>query len=180
MPLLEAAKPSLIDINFGLMFWTIVSFVLVLVILRWKAFGPLQAVLDERRKAIASDLESAQAAREEAQAALEEYRTALAESRKEAVRIVEEARKAADDRRARDLAEIESEKARQLERAKEEIAAEVRSALQTIKTQIAELSVITTEKLVRAKLDEAEQKRLISDALAGVDLSAFASLEAKD
>jgi len=178
--MLLAAKPSLIDINFGLMFWTIVSFILVLVILRWKAFGPLQAVLDERRKAIASDLDTAQSAREEAQAALEEYRTALAESRKEAVRIVEEARKAADDRRARDLAEIEAEKARQLERAKEEIAAEVRSALQTIKTQIAELSVLTTEKLVRAKLDEAEQKRLIEDALAGVDLSAFASLEGKE
>jgi F-type H+-transporting ATPase subunit b len=180
MMLLSAAKPSLIDINFGLMFWTIVSFLIVLVVLKKFALGPIQATLDERRKTIASDLDNAQSAREEAQAALEEYRTALAESRKEAVRIVEEARKAADERRARDLAEIESEKARQLERAKEEIAAEVRSALQTIKMQIAELSVITTEKLVRSKLDEAEQKRLIEDALAGVDLSAFASLEPKE
>src|SRR5215472_285902 len=119
MPLLEAAKPSLIDINFGLMFWTIVTFLIVLFVLKKYAFGPIQATLDERRTAIASDLDTAQSAREEAQAALEEYRTALAESRKEAVRIVEEARKAADDRRARDLAEIEAEKARQMERAKE-------------------------------------------------------------
>ena len=178
LPLLSAN--DLIKPNPGLMFWTLLTFIIVLVILKWKAFGPLQAAIDARRQAIASDLDAAQSAREEAQAALEEYRTALAESRKEAVRIVEEARKAADERRARDLAEIEAEKARQLERAKEEIAAEVRSALQTIKMQIAELSVITTEKLVRARLDETEQKRLIEDALAGVDLSAFASLEAKE
>lgn len=178
LPLLSAN--DLIKPNPGLMFWTLLTFIIVLVILRWKAFGPLQAAIDARRQAIASDLDAAQSAREEAQAALAEYRAQLAESRKEAVRIVEEARKAADERRARDIAEIESEKARQLERAKEEIAAEVRSALQTIKTQIAELSVLTTEKLVRAKLDEAEQKRLIEDALAGVDLSSFASLEAKE
>src|SRR6266702_2598605 len=46
MFLSAAAKPSLIDINFGLMFWTLVTFVLVLVILRWKAFGPLQEMID--------------------------------------------------------------------------------------------------------------------------------------
>ena len=53
MMILAAAKPSLIDINFGLMFWTIVSFLIVLVVLKKFAFGPIQATLDERRNAIA-------------------------------------------------------------------------------------------------------------------------------
>ena len=80
MLLLEAAKPSLIDINFGLMFWTILTFLIVLVVLKKYAFGPIQATLDERRKAIADDLDAAENARKEAQTALDEYRQALASS----------------------------------------------------------------------------------------------------
>ena len=67
MPILEAAKPSLIDINFGLMFWTILTFLIVLYVLKRFAFGPIQATLDARRKAIADDIDAAETAREEAQ-----------------------------------------------------------------------------------------------------------------
>ena len=51
MLLLKAAEPSLIDINFGLMFWTLVTFVIVLIVLKKKAFGPIQDAIDARRKA---------------------------------------------------------------------------------------------------------------------------------
>src|ERR1700759_3570482 len=100
MLILDAAKPSLIDINFGLMFWTIVSFLIVLVVLKKFAFGPIQATLDERRNAIAAE----EHAREEAQSALAEYRQALADSRREATKIIEEARRAAEQQRTRDIA----------------------------------------------------------------------------
>jgi F-type H+-transporting ATPase subunit b len=88
MPLLKAAEPSLIDINFGLMFWTLVTFVIVLFVLKKYAFGPIQAAIDARRAAIESDIDAAQSAREEAQTALAEYRQALADSRKEATKIL--------------------------------------------------------------------------------------------
>jgi F-type H+-transporting ATPase subunit b len=172
--LAQAAKPSLIDVNFGLMFWTLVTFVLVLVILKKYAYGPIQATIDARRKAIAGDLEAAEEARVEAQAALAEYRHQLAESRKEAARIVEDARRAMDEKRRSDLDELEADKQRQLERARQEIAAETRQSLAAIKEHVAELTVVATEKVLRAKLDTAEQRRLIDDALAGVDLSSLA------
>jgi F-type H+-transporting ATPase subunit b len=178
MPILaEAAKPSLIDISFGLMFWTLVTFVIVLVILKKYAIGPLQDAIEKRREAITADLDAAEQARQEAQAALAEYRAALAASRKEATQIVEAARRTSEEQRRQALAEIEAEKTRQLERARAEIAAEVRQSLQTIKTQIADLTVVATEKVLRTRLDEAEQKRLIDDALADVDLSAFATAQ---
>jgi F-type H+-transporting ATPase subunit b len=177
MLILEAAKPSLIDINFGLMFWTIVSFLVVLVVLKKYAFGPIQATLDERRNAIASDIDAAQSAREEAQTALAEYRKALAESRKEATKIVDDARRVAEEQRKKDIAELESEKTRLLQRAKDEIDAETRNSLQTIKAQLAELTVATAEKVVRTRLDEEEQRRLIDEALADVDFSQFATAE---
>ena len=111
MPILAAAKPSLIDINFGLMFWTIVSFLIVLFVLKRFAFGPIQATLDERRNAIATDIDAAEHAREEAQSALAEYRQALADSRREATKIIEEARQGGRGAaRKRDIAELEAEK----------------------------------------------------------------------
>ena len=177
MLLLKAAEPSLIDINFGLMFWTLVTFVIVLIVLKKKAFGPIQAAIDARRKAIESDVDAAQAAREEAQTALAEYRQALAESRKEATKIVDDARRVAEEQRKKDIAELEAEKTRLLQRAKEEINAETRNSLQTIKAQLAELTVATAEKVVRTRLDEDEQRRLIDEALADVDFSQFAAPE---
>jgi F-type H+-transporting ATPase subunit b len=178
MLLLKAAEPSLIDINFGLMFWTLVTFVIVLVVLKKKAFGPIQDAIDARRKAIESDIGAAQSAREEAQQALAEYRQALAESRKEATKILEDARRVSEEQRKKDIAELEAEKARLLQRAKDEIDAETRHSLQTIKAQLADLTVATAEKVVRKRLDQDEQRRLIDEALADVDFSQFTASEA--
>ena len=165
---------TLITPTTGLMIWTLVTFVIVLYVLKRFAFGPLQAVIDARRAAITSDLDAAEKARAEAQEALAEYRAQLAESRKEAARIVEDARKAMDDKRRSDLAELEADKQRQLERARQEIAAETRQSLAQIKEQVAELTLTATEKVLRSKLDADEQRRLIEDALADIDLDALA------
>jgi F-type H+-transporting ATPase subunit b len=175
LPILSAS--DLIKPDPGLMWWTLITFVVVMLILRRYAFGPIQAALDARRNAIESDIDAAEKAREEAQAALAEYRAALAESRKEAAKLMDDARRQIETRRAADLAELEADKARHLERARAEIAAETRQALAQIKAQVAELTMAATEKVVRARLDEAEQRRLIDDALAGLDFDALAPRE---
>jgi len=162
---------TLITPTTGLMIWTLVTFVIVLIVLRKYAYGPLQQVIDERRKAISADLDAAETARTEAQQALAEYRQQLAEARKEATKIVEDARRVGDERRAAAVAELEAEKARLMRQTQEEIQAETRQALNAIKQQVADLAVAATEKVVRARLDEAEQRRLIDEALADVDLS---------
>ena len=162
---------TLITPTTGLMIWTLVTFVIVLIVLRKYAFGPIQQVIDTRREAIVADLDAAQSAREEAQASLDEYRQQLAEARKEANKIVEDARRVGDDRRAAAVAELEAEKARLMQQTREEIQSETRQALNAIKQQVADLTLAATEKVVRARLDEAEQRRLIEEALADVDLS---------
>jgi F-type H+-transporting ATPase subunit b len=162
---------TLITPTTGLMIWTLVTFVIVLLVLRKYAFGPIQQLLDARRKAITADLDAAEGARTEAQTTLAEYREQLAEARKEAGKIVEDARRVADERRAAAVAELEAEKARLMRQTQDEIAAETRQALNAIKQQVADLAVAATEKVVRARLDEAEQRRLIDEALGDVDLS---------
>jgi len=149
----------------------------VLIVLKKFAFGPIQAAIDARKSAIEADVNAAQTAREEAQAALAEYRQALADSRKEATKILDDARRVSEEQRQKAIAELEAEKVRLLQRAKDEIDAETRRSLQTIKTQLAELTVVTAEKVVRTRLDEDEQRRLIEEALADVDFSQFAPAE---
>ena len=83
----------------------------------------------------------------------------------------------AEDQRQRDIAALEAEKGRLMSRARDEIEAETRRSLQTIKAQLAELTVAATEKVVRKRLDESEQQRLIEEALADVDFSQFAPAE---
>jgi F-type H+-transporting ATPase subunit b len=162
---------TLITPTTGLMIWTLVTFVIVLIVLRKYAFGPIQQLIDTRRQAIVADLDAAQAAREEAQGALAEYRQQLAEARKEANKIVEDARRVGDERRAAAVTELEAEKTRLMQQTREEIQSETRQALNAIKQQVADLTLAATEKVVRARLDEAEQRRLIDEALADVDLS---------
>ena len=162
---------TLITPTTGLMIWTLVTFVIVLIVLRKFAFGPIQQLIDTRRQAIVSDLDAAQAAREEAQTSLAEYRQQLAEARKEANKIVEDARRVGDERRAAAVAELDAEKTRLMQQTREEIQSETRQALNAIKQQVADLTLAATEKVVRAQLNEAEQRRLIDEALADVDLS---------
>ena len=113
---------TLITPTTGLMIWTLVTFVVVLIVLKKYAFGPIQQMIDARRAAITADLDAAETAREEAQASLAEYRQQLAEARKEASRIVEDARKVGEERRAADVAALEAETVRLKEQAKAEIA----------------------------------------------------------
>jgi len=164
---------TLITPTTGLMIWTLVTFVVVLIVLKKYAFTPIRQMIDQRRVAITADLDAAEKARGEAQAALAEYREQLAEARKEAARIVEDARRIGEERRVADVAALEAETVRLKEQAKAEIAAETRQALADLKQHVAELTMVATEKVVRARLDAGEQKRLIEDALADVD---FASL----
>ena len=162
---------TLITPTTGLMIWTLVTFVIVLIVLREYAFGPIQQMIDARRQAIVADLDAAESARTEAQEALAEYRQQLAEARKEAGKIVEDARRVGDERadggrrRARgregaaDAADAGGDPGRDAPGAQRDQAAGGR------------LAVAATEKVVRARLDEAEQRRLIEEALADVDLS---------
>ena len=103
---------TLITPTTGLMIWTLVTFGIVLLVLRRFAFGPIQQMIDERRRQITADLDAAENARTEAQQALAEYRQQLAEARKEATKIVEDARRVGDERRAAAVADLEAEKAR--------------------------------------------------------------------
>ena len=78
MPIVLAAS-NLVDVRPGLIFWTLVTFVLVALLLRRVAWGPILKVVDEREKAIAASIESAKRERAEAEQLLAEQKDAIAE-----------------------------------------------------------------------------------------------------
>jgi F-type H+-transporting ATPase subunit b len=162
---------ALISPNPGLMIWTLVTFGIVFFILRKVAFGRIADMLESRRRAVQDNLEAAEAARDEAQGLLDEYRQQLAAARSEASEIVERARRTGEDERRRMQEELQAERERGVETAKAAIQAETRQSLDQIKTEIANLTLQATESVLRSKLDEVEAKRLIDEALQGVDFT---------
>ncbi len=178
LPLLAEAEEDdnsgLIKPDLGLSFWTLITFLIVLFVLKKFAFGRIAGLLDERRASIQKNMEAAESARAESEKLAEEYRQQLAEARQEATQILERARHAAEEQRRKLQEDINAERERGIAQAQAAIQAETRQALDRIKREIADLTIVTTERVLKRKLDEAEQRRLIDEALADVD---FSSLE---
>jgi F-type H+-transporting ATPase subunit b len=157
----------------GLMIWTLVTFLISLWILRRYAFGPLAALIEKRRTLVRENLEAAENSRDEAQKLLDDYKQQLAQARREAGEIVERARRtgAELERQMRDEATAQRE--RDIAAAKAAIAAETRQAIDEIRNQVADLTLLATEKVVGRTLDESEGRRLVEEALGEVDFSAL-------
>jgi F-type H+-transporting ATPase subunit b len=166
-----ASNSALIAPSPGLMIWTLVTFALVLLVLYKVAFRRLAELLEQRRKAVHDNLQAAEDARAEAQRLLEEYRAQLQAARHEATDIVERARRTGEEERRRMLEELAAERERGIASVQSAIQAEMRQAIDAIKTAMADLTLEATEIVLRRKLDDAEANRLIDEALSDVDLS---------
>jgi F-type H+-transporting ATPase subunit b len=164
----------LVTPNTGLMVWTLVTFIITLLILRRYAFPKIGEALDKRRRLIEDSIDSAERTRREADALLREYRHRLGEARKQAEEIVERAHKAAD--RIEEDAKEEAGEHREyaMERTRREIEAETRRALDQLRREVADLTVMATERVTRKSLDDDDHKRLIEEALEEADFSMLA------
>ena len=167
-----AANP-LIQVNPGLMVWTIVCFLIALFVLKRYAFGPIQKMIDERRDRIRQALAEADNARAEARKLLEEHRALIGQARQEAESIRQEVRSDAEKLRDRAREEVEQDRQRRLEETKRQIEAETQRALGQIRLEVAELTLQATAKVTGKVLDSKDQRRLIDEAIAGLDFSAL-------
>ena len=161
----------------GLMIWTFVCFLITFVLLKKFAFGPIQNVIDERRKRIREALEEAERTRAEARELLEEHRQLRARSRSEAEEILAEARRVAESMATRVREETEADRQRRLDDTKRQIAAETERALEQIRNEVAELALVAAEKVTRKSLDRDDQRRLIEEAIGELDFSALERAE---
>jgi F-type H+-transporting ATPase subunit b len=168
MPL--AANP-LIQVTPGLMIWTIVCFLITLFVLRRFAFGPIQKAIDERRERIRQSIEEAEHAREEARQLLVEHQQLIGRAKTDAEEILAEARRIAEANERRMREELETDRQRRLEETRKQIEAETRRALEQIRLEVVDLSLLAATKVTRKSLDDADQKRLIEEAVGELDFS---------
>jgi F-type H+-transporting ATPase subunit b len=174
MTLLAAGGKFLVSPSAGLMIWTLISFGATLYILNKVAFPRIADALDRRRRSIEESIESAQRTRREADELLEEYRARLREAREQADDIVTRARKAGEGLQDEAKAAATKQREELLAATRRDIEAETRRALDEIRKEVADLTVIATEKVTRKSLTPDDHRRLIEDALQEVDFSTLA------
>ena len=174
LPVAASSGSFLITPNVGLMIWTLLLFGLSMWIL-WKlAFPRISEALDKRQHAIEESIDHAEQVRHQADDLLAEYRERLKEARTQSEQILDRARKTAETTE-RDAQESAVERREQmLEQTRRDIEAETRRAIQEIRREVADLTVMATEKVTRKVLDEEDQRRLVEDALSELDFSSLA------
>ena len=170
----EGGGNFLVSPNVGLMIWTLLAFGITLFVLNKVAFPRIAEALDKRRKAIEDSIEHAEQAKREADELLEEYRARLREAREQAEDITVRARKAADSLADESKAQANQQREELMERTRRDIEAETKRALDEIRKEVANLTVIATEKVTRKSLTPEDHRRLIQEALGEVDFSTLA------
>jgi F-type H+-transporting ATPase subunit b len=167
----------LVSPSVGLMVWTLVLFGVSLFIL-WKvAFPRIAEALDRRQKAIEDSIDTAERTRREADELLAEYRERLTAARQQADDIVARARKAGEQAEADLVVKGKERREELLEQARKDIETETRRAIQEIRAEVADLTILATEKVTRKTLTTEDQRRLVEEAVAELDFAALSAGE---
>jgi F-type H+-transporting ATPase subunit b len=173
----ESSGNFLVSPNVGLMIWTLIVFGLTMLLL-WKvAFPRIGEALDKRQRAIEDSIDAAERTRREADELLAEYRERLAEARGQADDIVARARRTAEKAESETIAEARRKREEMMEQTRRDIEQETRRAIQQIRAEVADLTILATEKVTRKSLDSDDQKRLVEEALSELDFATLASEE---
>jgi F-type H+-transporting ATPase subunit b len=175
IPTAASSGSFLITPNVGLMIWTLLLFGISMYVLARLAFPRISAALDRRQRAIEESIDTAEQMRRSADELLAEYRERLTEARQQAEQIIERARKAAETHERESEEEAQARREQLMERARRDIEAETRRAIDEIRTEVADLTVMATEKVTRKALSEEDQRRLVEEALSELDFSALAA-----
>lgn len=153
----------------GLMVWTVVVFLLLLIVLKRFAWPAILGAVEAREKALEAQLAQAARDREEAAALLAEHKKLIGEARAQASGIVVEARGVAEKERALAMEKTKQEQEELLARARREIAAERDRAVAELRREAVDLSLAAASKLVGARLDSETDRKIVMEYLATLD-----------
>ena len=157
------------DINTGVIFWTVVIF-LALMLLLWRyAWPSILKSVEERERRIQKQLEDAEKANVLAQQLLEEHKKTIAGARSEAQEMIAKAKVVAQKERELLLAKAREEYEALLARARKDIDAEKEKAIVALRREAVELSIAAAAKVIEANLDTEANRRLVTEYLATLD-----------
>jgi len=156
---------GLLNVDPGTIIWTIITFLILLVILRKVAWNPILAMIDERESTIRESLEEAEQARSDAKKTMSEYEEQLAEARKEAHRIIGEGKSAAEKIKDDIVTEARQQKQSMIEAARTQIDAERKKAIQELRDSVATIAVSAASRIIGRQLDAQTHQDIIERSL---------------
>tara|TARA_Y100000590_G_scaffold407873_3_gene498540 strand:+ start:4602 stop:5171 length:570 start_codon:yes stop_codon:yes gene_type:complete len=151
--------------NTGLTLWTIVTFLVLLFVLKWKAWGPLMDALDARSQQIEESLSKAEKVTAEAEEQAAKNEEILQKARKEAQDIVANARDAGDKLKLKLESDGKEQYENMLEKAQEQINSEKQKALSEIKNTVVDVALKASEKIIKRNLNNDDNKKMIEETV---------------
>lgn len=162
------AETGIFSLNLGLFVWTVILFVLTLLVLAKWVFPLIAGGLEQRHAKIQGAIDDALSARDEAKGLLSQQEAALEAARSEAREMLENARQHADGLRKEMLEEARAQQSQMLDDARREIGHERDRLREEIRRDAVDLALAASERLIRARLDAEENRRLVHDFVADV------------
>lgn len=159
---------GLVNVSPGLIFWTVVTFVILLLVLKKFAWKPILTALDQRESVIKESLEKAEKAKEEAQKVLDENQANLAKAEEESKKIIEQSRAYAEKLKDQMLQESKQQAQKIISGATEEIERKKESAFNELKNQIAEIAVRASEKILKENINKDINKKMVNDYISEI------------
>ena len=149
----------------GLFFWAVITFLLVFVILRWKAWGPLMEALDQRALQIKNSLNKAEQMIQEQEKSAQENEAILVQAREEAQTIITQAKEVGDKLKIKLENDGQAKYDSLLHNAKEQINIEKQKALSDIKSMVVDIAISASEKIVKRNLNDDDNQKMIEETV---------------
>ena len=151
--------------NTGLTLWTIATFLFLLFVLHWKAWGPLMDALDARAKQIEESLSKAEKVTADAEVQAEKNEQILQDARNEAQEIISRAREAGDKLKQKLESDGKNQYDSMLIKAKDQIESEKQKALNEIKDTVVDVALKASEKVIKRNLNADDNKKMIEETV---------------
>ena len=145
----------------GLIIWTIITFLLLLLILKKAAWKPLLSALQKREDTIANSIQKAEQAKVDAEKLLKEHSERLAQAEAEAQRIINEGRQLAEKIKENITSEAKAISDKIIKESKEEIEKSRQAAIESLKKDISQIAILAASKIISENLDEKVDKKLV-------------------
>lgn len=161
----------LLELSPGLMIWTIVVFLLTLLILKKFVFGPVGEAIEKRRASISASIEEAESSRDEAVKLLDQYKVQLAEARREADELRETGRRDGERQKQEIVGQAQEQRERIVSDTQTQIDAQAQAAVAGIRDDVVVLALTAAEKVTKKSLSDDDHRKLVEEALSEADLS---------
>ena len=155
----------MVEVHGGPLFWSVITFLLLLFILSKVAWGPIISALETREKQIREALDSAANAKADAEKATADYESIKQEAQVEAQKLLSDAKIAKENMINQAVSEAKTKAENEMKSALDSIEAEKEKAVKEIKSFVVDLSIQAASKLISKNLDDSDNRKFIDETI---------------